>query len=120
MAIELPSGAAEVAEDFPEIWEAYSRLGHACAEGGPLDERDRRLIKLALAIGLGSEGATHSHSRQALEEGFSAEELRHVAMLAIPTIGFPRAVAALTWVEDTLEEADELDDEIEGDDQGVD
>ena len=48
----------------------------------------------------GSEGAVHSHVRRALEEGVSAEELKQVAMLAIPTTGFPTAVAALTWIED--------------------
>ena len=91
---DLPSGAGDVANQYPEIWEAYAALGKACAEAGPLDERSRRLIKLSLAIGARSEGAVH------LEEGVSAEELKQVAMLAIPTTGFPTAVAALTWIED--------------------
>lgn len=116
MVDELPSGAAEVAEDFPEIWDAYGRLGAACAEAGPLDERERRLVKLAFAMGAASEGATHSHVRRALDEGISVDELRHVAMLAVPTLGFPRAVAGLTWVDDVLDEDEELDDELdEGD-----
>ncbi len=118
MVDDLPSGAAEVAEDFPEIWDAYGRLGAACAEAGPLDERERRLVKLAFAMGAASEGATHSHVRRALDEGISVDELRHVAMLAVPTLGFPRAVAALTWVDDVLDEDEdeELDDDAEGDD----
>lgn len=57
-------------------------------------------MKLALAIGAGSEGAVHSHVRRALAEGASREELEHVALLAIPTLGFPQAVAALTWIKD--------------------
>lgn len=97
---DLPSGAGDVADQYPEIWEAYAALGKACAEAGPLDARSRRLIKLSLAIGARSEGAVHSHVRRALEEGISAEELKQVAMLAIPTTGFPTAVAALTWIED--------------------
>ncbi|SEO45744.1 carboxymuconolactone decarboxylase family protein [Aquisalimonas asiatica] len=110
MANELPSGAGDVAEDYPEIWDAYSRLGRACAEAGPLDERDRRLVKLAMAIALGSEGATHSHVRRALDEGFTGDEIRQVALLGVPTLGFPSSVAALTWVEDILEEEDDEDD----------
>ncbi|MCC5859369.1 MAG: carboxymuconolactone decarboxylase family protein [Ectothiorhodospiraceae bacterium] len=106
METELPSGAGIVAEDYPEIWDAYSRLGAACAEAGPLDERERRLVKLALALAVGSEGATHSHARRALDEGVLPEELRHVAMLAIPSLGFPRAVAAMTWIDDILDEED--------------
>lgn len=97
---QLPSGAGRVAEEYPEIWRAFSELGRACAESGPLDARTRRLVKLALALGAGSEGAVHSHVRRGLEEGASAEELKQVAMLAIPTLGLPGGVAALTWIED--------------------
>ena len=42
----------------------------------------------------------HSHTRRALAEGLSKEELKQVALLAIPTFGFPQAVRALTWIED--------------------
>jgi AhpD family alkylhydroperoxidase len=97
---QLPSGAGRVADEYPDVWQAYSALGCACAEAGPLDARTRRLIKLALAVGVGSEGAVHSHVRRGLEEGASAEELKQVAMLAIPTLGLPGGVAALTWIED--------------------
>ncbi|MGC3872270.1 carboxymuconolactone decarboxylase family protein [Halomonas sp. GXIMD04776] len=99
----LPSGAGEVAEQYPEVWSAYAALGEACAESGPLDERTRRLVKLALAVGARSEGAVHSHARRALEESIDAEELKQVAMMSIPTLGFPAAVAALTWIEDVTD-----------------
>lgn len=100
---DLPSGAGKVADDYPEVWDAYAALGEACAQAGPLNERTRRLVKLALAVGARSEGAIHSHVRRALEEGASIEELKQVAMLSIPTVGFPNAVAALTWIEDITE-----------------
>ncbi len=100
---ELPSGAAKLAKEFPRVWDAYQSLGEACAEAGALDAKMRRLIKLALAIGRGSEGAVHSHARRALDEGITSDELRHVVVLAIPTLGFPRSIAALTWVDDILE-----------------
>jgi alkylhydroperoxidase/carboxymuconolactone decarboxylase family protein YurZ len=35
----------------------------------------------------------------------TADELLHVVVLAIPTLGFPRSIAALTWVGDILEKA---------------
>ncbi|NWN81947.1 MAG: carboxymuconolactone decarboxylase family protein [Halomonas sp.] len=99
----LPSGAGQVAEQFPEVWDAYAELGRACAESGPLDARTRRLVKLALAVGARSEGAVHSHARRALEEGETRDALKQVAMLSIPTLGLPRGVAALTWIEDITE-----------------
>lgn len=71
-----PSGAGDFAEQFPEAWGAYEALGKACAQSGPLDARTRRLIKLALSIGERSEGAVHSHARQAMNEGMTSEELR--------------------------------------------
>nr|WP_163501087.1 carboxymuconolactone decarboxylase family protein [Halomonas socia] len=100
---QLPSGAGKVAEQYPEVWNAYAELGKACAEAGPLDERTRRLVKLALAVGARSEGAVHSHARRGLEEGESPEALKQVAMLAIPTLGLPASVASLTWIEDLSE-----------------
>jgi AhpD family alkylhydroperoxidase len=84
----------------PAVIEAYQALGKASAEAGPLDPRTRRLVKLALSIGGGSEGAVHSHTRRALEEGLTADELRQVAVLAITTLGFPQAIAGLSWIAD--------------------
>lgn len=97
-----PSGAGVFAEQFPEAWQAYEALGKACAESGPLSARERRLLKLALAIGARSEGAVHSHARQGVAEGLAPEELRQVAALAITTLGFPAAMAGLSWINDIL------------------
>ena len=100
----LPSGAARIANRHPEIWAAYQTLGAACADAGPLDARTRRLVKLALAVASESEGAVHSHSRRSADDGLSKEELLHVALLAIPSIGLAKAVAAMTWIEDVLKD----------------
>ncbi|WP_336326070.1 carboxymuconolactone decarboxylase family protein [Halovenus sp. HT40] len=100
---DLPAAAGEFAEEYPEVWEAYSELGEATADGGPLDDETKRLVKLALAIGTQSEGAVHSHVRRGLDEGVDPETLKHAAVLAIPTVGFPKAMAAMTWIEDIAE-----------------
>lgn len=97
---DLPSKAGDIASKFPELWAAYEALGKSASDAGPLDARSRRLAKLALAIGTGSEGAVHSHARRALADGLSASEIKHVGLLAITTLGFPRAAAALSWIED--------------------
>ncbi|WP_136689228.1 carboxymuconolactone decarboxylase family protein [Halorhabdus amylolytica] len=100
---ELPDAPAQLAEEFPEVWDAYSELGKACSEAGGIDGETKRLVKLAMAIGAQSEGAVHSHVRRGLEEDVDPETLRQVAILAIPTIGFPKAMAALTWIDDLAE-----------------
>jgi alkylhydroperoxidase/carboxymuconolactone decarboxylase family protein YurZ len=100
MTRTLPGAANELAREHPEIWAAYAALGKATAEAGPLTGREKRLVKLALAIGAGSEGAVHSHTRRARSEGIEADALMQVALLAIGPLGLPRAVAARTWIAD--------------------
>ncbi len=99
----LPQAYEQFRKDHPEIWRAYDALGGAVHGSGPLDKKQRELIKLALAVGARLEGAVHSHTRRALEAGASAAEIRHVVLLGVTTLGFPHTVAALTWVEDDLE-----------------
>ena len=98
----IPGKAGDIQRDFPELWAAYAALGAACAQAGPIDQKTLRLIKLALAIGAGSEGAVHSHTRRAIEEGHDPQALRQVALLAIPTLGFPQAIAGLSWIDDLV------------------
>ena len=100
MATKLPPAPEWLVRTYPDVWKAYSALGEACGDAGPLDAKTKRLVKLALAIGARSEGAVHSHTRQAADEGVSEDELMQVALLAITTIGFPQAMAALTWIRD--------------------
>lgn len=102
---DLPSAPGSVAKEYPDVWKTYADLGKASAESGPLDVRERRLIKLGIAIAAGSEGAVHSHTRRALDEGISIEEIKHAALLAITTIGFPAAIAAFSWITDITDPA---------------
>jgi alkylhydroperoxidase/carboxymuconolactone decarboxylase family protein YurZ len=101
--VPLPGHANQIARDRPEVWEAFQKLGAATGDAGPLDDRAKRLVNLALAIGADSEGATHSHARRALAEGVSPEELDHVAYLAITTLGWPKALRGMSWIRDVTE-----------------
>jgi AhpD family alkylhydroperoxidase len=99
---KVPQHYMKFKEDYPEIAEAYEKMGNAVHTSGPLDDKSRALIKLALSTGAGLEGAVHSHTRKALEKGLTKEEIRQVVLLSLPTIGLPRMMAALSWVEDIL------------------
>ena len=100
---QIPQRYMKFKEDYPQIAEAYEEMGNAVHTSGPLDDKSRALIKLALSTGAGLEGAVHSHTRKALEKGLSKEEIRQVILLALPTIGLPKMMAAFSWVEDILE-----------------
>jgi alkylhydroperoxidase/carboxymuconolactone decarboxylase family protein YurZ len=99
-AVPLPRTADEMAADHPDLWAAFQNLGEQASLAGPLDARARRLVHLAPAIASESQGATHSHARRALSEGLAAEALEHVALLAITTLGWSRAMKGLNWIRD--------------------
>ena len=104
MEKELPEFLQKVIVRYPGIWEQYGRLSQDIKSVAALDERAQHLVKLAIAVGAGREGSVHSHARRAGKAGASAEELFHVALLAITTIGWSGAMAALSWIDDVVDE----------------
>lgn len=99
---KLPGFYKRFLEEFPEVGDTYQALGDACKSAGPLDGKTVELVKIGISLAAGLEGATHSHTRRALEAGASPEEIRHAVLLATTTVGFPRMMAGLAWVEDVL------------------
>ena len=96
---------------FPAVVEAYESLGKACHWNGPLSPKERELVKIGIAIGAGLETGTRAHTRIALDAGATPEEIRHAALLATTTIGFPSMMRSMSWVNDVLEPQPETDDE---------
>jgi 4-carboxymuconolactone decarboxylase len=102
MSDYLPDVYVSFRSRFGDVARALDALGGAIDRSGPLDERVRRLVKLGIAVGRLAEGAVRSHARQALAAGATPEEVRHVAVLAVTTAGFPTAVAALGWIDEVV------------------
>ena len=98
----LPEVYQHFSGRFPAVKGAFDALGTAEHEAGPLGEKERRLIKLGIAVGAESEGAVRSHVRKLLGVGASQEEILHAIVLALTTIGFPATSAALGWAEEVL------------------
>lgn len=101
---KIPKRYMKFKEDYTEVAEAYESMGDAVHKAGPLDDKTRALIKLAISTGARLEGAVHSHTRKALKVGAVPEELRQVALLSLPTIGLPSMMAALSWIDDVIED----------------
>jgi alkylhydroperoxidase/carboxymuconolactone decarboxylase family protein YurZ len=99
---DVPRHYTSLKDRFPEVVAAAEGLGRAAREGGPIDDRTAHLVQLAAAAAIGSEGSVHSHARRALAAGATADELYHAVLLLVSTIGFPRAAAAVSWVDDVL------------------
>jgi alkylhydroperoxidase/carboxymuconolactone decarboxylase family protein YurZ len=103
----LPRAYRDLRSENPAIAEAYDALGDACRRAGPLTEREQRLVKLGIALGLTSEGGVRSHVRRGLTEGIEPGALLHAITIAIPTAGFPATAAAYRWAREVLDrEAD--------------
>lgn len=99
----LPRVYRDLRAENPDIAAAYDALGDACRRAGSLSEREQRLVKLGIAIGLSSEGAVRSHVRRGLNEGIVADDLLHAISIAIPTAGFPATAAAYRWAREVLD-----------------
>ncbi|QDT08631.1 carboxymuconolactone decarboxylase family protein [Stieleria marina] len=99
----IPKSYKKMHSDYPELMQSYESFGQAAREAGPLSAREVALVKLAISIGSGLEGAAHSHCRKALQAGCTPADLHHVAVVSAPTIGFPTMMRARSWVEDVLQ-----------------
>jgi 4-carboxymuconolactone decarboxylase len=102
----LPAIYVSFRDQFPAVATALDGVAHEADKAGPLDERTQRLVKLAMAIANGSPGAVRSNVRKALDAGDSMDEIKHVAVLAITTCGFPTASAGLRWIEEVAERSE--------------
>jgi AhpD family alkylhydroperoxidase len=100
---KLPKRYRQFFEEYPEVGKAYEAYGQSVGEAGPLDEKTRCLVKLAISLSARMEGGAKSHAHKALEAGATPEEIRHVAVLLGPTVGFPNMMAGLGWVDEVLE-----------------
>ena len=99
---KIPKFHQDFKKRHPRIASAYEELGKACHTEGPLDLKTRSLVKFAISAGARLEGGAHAHVRKALDAGVQPDELRHIALLSIQTIGFPAAMAAMSWIDDIV------------------
>ena len=75
---KLPARYLQFQKRYPKVFQAYDALGAATAEAGPLSDKTRALVKLAIAVGGQMEGAVHSHTRRALEAGCGTGYFSHL------------------------------------------
>jgi 4-carboxymuconolactone decarboxylase len=92
-------------EKHGEIYDSYEKFGKLVHEkGGPLDEKTRWLIKIALSTDCQYEYALRTHILKALKAGCTKEEIEHVILLVAPTCGFPKMMQGLLILRHILEQ----------------
>ncbi len=86
--------------DIYDAYEEYGRLVHE--RGGPLDEKTRWLVKVAVTTAGQNPDALGTHIRKALRNGCSHEEIEHAILLTAPSSGFPTMMEALLVLRQVL------------------
>ena len=104
MKKDQPKKYQKFKERYPDLISAVESLGKTAKNQGPIDEKTAHLIQLAAAAAGRSEGSVHSHTRRALAAGAETDEIYHTIILLISIVGFPNAMAALSWADDVIED----------------
>lgn len=93
----------KIEQNHPRILAALEALGDTVRSAGPLDKKTTQLVQLAAAAASQAEGSVHSHTKRALAEGATRQEIEHAVLLLVSVMGFPKTAAALSWVYDILD-----------------
>ena len=97
-----PKYYKDLKKRYPEVAKCYDQLAQDCATAGPLSKKTQHLVKLGIAIGIGSEGDVQNLTAQALAAGINPDEIRHAVLLSVTTAGFPAMIVAMQWAEEII------------------
>jgi len=93
-------------EKHEEIYQAYKEYGKTIhTKGGPLQEKTRWLIKIAISTACKYPYALTTHIKKAQKAGCSREEIEHAILLVAPSAGFPKTMEALLILRNIYDEA---------------
>ena len=82
-------------KEFPRVYSGHEALGKEIHENsGPLPEKIRWLIKIAVSGASQHPIALETHIMKAKDAGVTDEEIMHALLLLIQTTGFPTFMEA--------------------------
>ncbi len=86
---------SQLKNEFPKVYEKHMQLGREIhMESGPLDEKTRWLIKIAISAATGHTRALETHLAKAQAAGVTDEQISHALLLLVPSCGFPAFMEA--------------------------
>jgi 4-carboxymuconolactone decarboxylase len=92
---EIHRALKEFKKEFPAVYEGHEALGKMIHdESGPLPEKIRWLIKIAVSGASGHALSLETHILKGKESGLSNDEIKHALLLLIQTTGFPTFMEA--------------------------
>lgn len=100
---EIKNNLGYILANHPDIYAAYENFGKLVHEqGGPLNEKTRWLIKVALSTEGQNKYALRTHIFKALKAGCSETEIEHAILLVAPTGGFPKMMEGILVFREVL------------------
>lgn len=99
----LPKSLQEFIKKYPLVWDAHEKMGVACKNAGPLEEKYLQMIKLAISGLQMHETAFKTHVRRAITAGAKAEEVEHAIMQLLPIAGLNTMMIAMNWAKQVTE-----------------
>jgi len=82
-------------KEFPKVYEAHEALGKEIhEESGPIPEKTRWLIKIAISGAAGHRLSLETHIAKGRKAGLTDAEIKQALLLLIPTVGFPTFMEA--------------------------
>lgn len=97
-----PKFYEQFVKKYPQVAGKYEELGDAVHGLGPLNDRDRALIKLAISGSHLYNSAFKAHIRKAVASGITRDEIEHLVLLFLPTVGFPSMMAAMGILDEQM------------------
>ena len=89
-------------EEFPQVQVDHEELGKLIHEkSGPLTEKVRSLLKIAISGACRHPYALETHIAKARQAGATDEEIKHALLLLIQTAGFPTFMEAYSVLKKT-------------------
>ncbi|MFZ4859905.1 MAG: carboxymuconolactone decarboxylase family protein [Desulfuromonadaceae bacterium] len=86
---------SEFKKDFPDVYASYEALGAEIhGGGGPLSEKTRWLLKIAVSGASHHMSALETHLFKGKEAGLTNAEIKHTLLLLLQTAGFPTFMEA--------------------------
>ncbi|MCG8569353.1 MAG: carboxymuconolactone decarboxylase family protein [Spirochaetes bacterium] len=88
---------------YGSIYSAYENFGKMVhQQGGPLPEKTRWLIKIAISAASEYSFALRTHIKKAMDNGCTREEIEHAILLIAPSTGFPKMMEAIMILREEL------------------
>lgn len=106
--LEYKEGMGKLSEKMPEVVRSYNEFTKICFQEGALSQKQKHLIGLALGVYSNDEYCIIYHTKGALDQGASQEEILEAACVCAAFGGGMAMSQSVTLVQDAMEEFQQL------------